>query len=158
MEGRQHRRLRRYQLSSLGGSGALPDAQCPGRFAPESRSQGNRRVYQNGSFERTSNALQDGDLRSKRYGKHHDRRLRTGLDVLEAADKNLLRLTQPGRIQCLFQTLGRIFGLGLIARPDQHQGQRRSEEHTSELQSRLHLVCRLLLEKKKQITWESTQT
>src|SRR3989449_10831277 len=28
-------------------------------------------------------------------------------------------------------------------------GQDRSEEHTSELQSRLHLVCRLLLEKKK---------
>src|SRR2546422_4347313 len=27
-------------------------------------------------------------------------------------------------------------------------GERRSEEHTSELQSRLHLVCRLLLEKK----------
>src|SRR2546429_2986491 len=29
----------------------------------------------------------------------------------------------------------------------------RSEEHTSELQSRLHLVCRLLLEKKKQETY-----
>src|SRR2546429_5662726 len=28
----------------------------------------------------------------------------------------------------------------------------RSEEHTSELQSRLHLVCRLLLEKKKSST------
>src|SRR5687768_18135762 len=28
----------------------------------------------------------------------------------------------------------------------------RSEEHTSELQSRLHLVCRLLLEKKKRKT------
>src|SRR2546422_4694656 len=28
-------------------------------------------------------------------------------------------------------------------------GANRSEEHTSELQSRLHLVCRLLLEKKK---------
>src|SRR2546429_4536148 len=27
----------------------------------------------------------------------------------------------------------------------------RSEEHTSELQSRLHLVCRLLLEKKNQV-------
>src|SRR5256884_955133 len=27
----------------------------------------------------------------------------------------------------------------------------RSEEHTSELQSRLHLVCRLLLEKKKHL-------
>src|SRR2546422_8418405 len=31
----------------------------------------------------------------------------------------------------------------------------RSEEHTSELQSRLHLVCRLLLEKKK---WQSPLT
>src|SRR2546429_5385419 len=30
----------------------------------------------------------------------------------------------------------------------------RSEEHTSELQSRLHLVCRLLLEKKK--PWSSS--
>src|SRR2546429_877136 len=30
--------------------------------------------------------------------------------------------------------------------------QLRSEEHTSELQSRLHLVCRLLLEKKKKTT------
>src|SRR2546422_8399110 len=29
----------------------------------------------------------------------------------------------------------------------------RSEEHTSELQSRLHLVCRLLLEKKKKRRW-----
>src|SRR2546429_8623253 len=42
-------------------------------------------------------------------------------------------------------------------RPQPHLPQRlhaglhsRSEEHTSELQSRLHLVCRLLLEKKKQ--------
>src|SRR2546422_4401126 len=32
----------------------------------------------------------------------------------------------------------------------------RSEEHTSELQSRLHLVCRLLLEKKKKINTQST--
>src|SRR2546422_2855663 len=44
----------------------------------------------------------------------------------------------------------------LVARPGHLQGRRpgratrtRSEEHTSELQSRLHLVCRLLLEKKK---------
>src|SRR3989449_4119524 len=35
-------------------------------------------------------------------------------------------------------------GLGMSA-----LGGWRSEEHTSELQSRLHLVCRLLLEKKK---------
>src|SRR2546422_5475562 len=37
--------------------------------------------------------------------------------------------------------------------PPRHEGDAndywRSEEHTSELQSRLHLVCRLLLEKKK---------
>src|SRR3989454_2745590 len=31
--------------------------------------------------------------------------------------------------------------------------QSRSEEHTSELQSPCNLVCRLLLEKKKKITW-----
>src|SRR2546422_3188216 len=34
----------------------------------------------------------------------------------------------------------------------------RSEEHTSELQSRLHLVCRLLLEKKKKKTIISIMT
>src|SRR5205809_1838380 len=34
----------------------------------------------------------------------------------------------------------------------------RSEEHTSELQSRLHLVCRLLLEKKKTKTKQHTLT
>src|SRR2546422_7064527 len=34
------------------------------------------------------------------------------------------------------------------------QADARSEEHTSELQSRLHLVCRLLLEKKKQTTYK----
>src|SRR5205809_1693115 len=34
----------------------------------------------------------------------------------------------------------------------------RSEEHTSELQSRLHLVCRLLLEKKKQKRHKETIT
>src|SRR2546422_5291464 len=37
----------------------------------------------------------------------------------------------------------------LRATPMNFIGRPRSEEHTSELQSRLHLVCRLLLEKKK---------
>src|SRR5205809_5264477 len=43
---------------------------------------------------------------------------------------------------------------GLARRPPALHRRRalRSEEHTSELQSRLHLVCRLLLEKKKKIT------
>src|SRR5256884_3098123 len=39
------------------------------------------------------------------------------------------------------------------ARPNNDQ---RSEEHTSELQSRLHLVCRLLLEKKKKKKYKTT--
>src|SRR5437899_8582856 len=38
-----------------------------------------------------------------------------------------------------------------IPRPES-QAEGRSEEHTSELQSLRHLVCRLLLEKKKNIT------
>src|SRR2546422_3817298 len=41
---------------------------------------------------------------------------------------------------------------GDIPRRDRTRTQGRSEEHTSELQSRLHLVCRLLLEKKKTST------
>src|SRR2546422_7570265 len=43
--------------------------------------------------------------------------------------------------------------LGALAMiPLRMAGAQRSEEHTSELQSRLHLVCRLLLEKKKKHT------
>src|SRR5258708_32056193 len=38
---------------------------------------------------------------------------------------------------------------GFLQRPRRKLGRRRSEEHTSELQSPDHLVCRLLLEKKK---------
>src|SRR5256885_9746770 len=37
-----------------------------------------------------------------------------------------------------------------------HQGHGRSEEHTSELQSPCNLVCRLLLEKKKEISHSPT--
>src|SRR6266498_4873685 len=40
-------------------------------------------------------------------------------------------------------------GHGSQPRPSVASGSPRSEEHTSELQSRPHLVCRLLLEKKK---------
>src|SRR2546429_2156402 len=57
-------------------------------------------------------------------------------------------------------------GLGIVQRRqngDPHAkvyghwpGKMRSEEHTSELQSRLHLVCRLLLEKKKKKTITTT--
>src|SRR3712207_8271413 len=57
---------------------------------------------------------------------------------------------------------GRLHDLDVLQRelpePDAHGlhdrllgGEARSEEHTSELQSRQYLVCRLLLEKKKDI-------
>src|SRR2546422_2938725 len=53
----------------------------------------------------------------------------------------------------LFRSLEDVHELedGSGVRALQHTGRvgERSEEHTSELQSRLHLVCRLLLEKKK---------
>src|SRR2546429_4858762 len=42
-----------------------------------------------------------------------------------------------------------LVGLGLGDFQVREEHWVRSEEHTSELQSRLHLVCRLLLEKKK---------
>src|SRR3712207_7163636 len=45
---------------------------------------------------------------------------------------------------------GLVDDLGLLG---DGPGHRRSEEHTSELQSRQYLVCRLLLEKKKKKTY-----
>src|SRR2546422_2771431 len=58
----------------------------------------------------------------------------------------------------------RIRSLADLGRPAEHRhpaaavlGLDRSEEHTSELQSRLHLVCRLLLEKKKTRTLTVSQ-
>src|SRR5207249_6176030 len=45
--------------------------------------------------------------------------------------------------------------LGIERGPLRRRREPRSEEHTSELQSRFELVCRLLLEKKKSIAWKS---
>src|SRR3712207_7796851 len=50
-----------------------------------------------------------------------------------------------------------LYVVGGFDLPDQVVGHgRRSEEHTSELQSRQYLVCRLLLEKKKKTLNSST--
>src|SRR5690348_17802001 len=67
-------------------------------------------------------------------------------------------------VKIFASTVAEIFSLGIRSsyqesyrsrrhRPacDRCQRLRRSEEHTSELQSPVHLVCRLLLEKKKKI-------
>src|SRR2546422_5122500 len=59
----------------------------------------------------------------------------------------LFRSLAIGRVG---RPVNRVFGVRLLGpyRPGCRSRQDRSEEHTSELQSRLHLVCRLLLEKK----------
>src|SRR2546422_7485014 len=60
-----------------------------------------------------------------------------GVDPHGSRDALTFRVREvAGGIEGHERTKGRLAG-------------RRSEEHTSELQSRLHLVCRLLLEKKK---------
>src|SRR2546429_6532280 len=59
-----------------------------------------------------------------------------------------LRVQRSRRVE---SHVRRRYQRGLQAAVDRprHEYVDRSEEHTSELQSRLHLVCRLLLEKKK---------
>src|SRR2546427_6426453 len=61
----------------------------------------------------------------------------------------------------LYRRTAETFHAGLSGHParapeghnsSRHQTVERSEEHTSELQSQSNLVCRLLLEKKKDIT------
>src|SRR3712207_8457929 len=47
------------------------------------------------------------------------------------------------------QHLAEVHAAGDAERVEDHVDRGRSEEHTSELQSRQYLVCRLLLEKKK---------
>src|SRR2546422_8546236 len=64
--------------------------------------------------------------------------LRTGR-VLAMFQRNRTREPDSWERQDLFPVAG----------GDERAPEIRSEEHTSELQSRLHLVCRLLLEKKK---------
>src|SRR6266496_6337755 len=65
----------------------------------------------------------------------------------------------PGALEDLLDAQRRRIGEDLLDRTagrgagvlDRVRRRRRSEEHTSELQSRRDLVCRLLLEKKKNI-------
>src|SRR2546422_8437358 len=64
---------------------------------------------------------------------------------------NLSRVTEAFGIPPLKEETSLNASLGATWRPRDNISitADRSEEHTSELQSRLHLVCRLLLEKKK---------
>src|SRR2546422_1115451 len=78
-----------------------------------------------------------------------------------------LELLSEGSAQLYFREARELHTLGafdlanlrrdLAADVGRFAGATRSEEHTSELQSRLHLVCRLLLEKKKKVRKTSVQ-
>src|SRR5260370_4801689 len=64
--------------------------------------------------------------------------------------------TPPEHLSVFFRTAlawarGILFCRPLYVSENGRQNKMRSEEHTSELQSHLNLVCRLLLEKKKKL-------
>src|SRR5438309_93012 len=87
--------------------------------------------------------------------------VRDGWEALSSADKELLkwigvffRKPTPGKFMMRIRMPnGFATSAQLVAIADLSKrlgnGNQRSEEHTSELQSQFHLVCRLLLEKKK---------
>src|SRR3712207_8982460 len=68
------------------------------------------------------------------------------VEIAEDADYLRNRLPELGLVAFLAEGAVLPRESGASDRPLKH----RSEEHTSELQSRQYLVCRLLLEKKKQ--------
>src|SRR3712207_6973727 len=57
--------------------------------------------------------------------------------------------SRPRTLHRIVQFCRRQFSAKLVCSPSNQHIAVRSEEHTSELQSRQYLVCRLLLEKKK---------
>src|SRR2546422_1098467 len=65
--------------------------------------------------------------------------------------KDRIRLWKEGVRDLVMELCCALHNFRVRLNPEVVQGttEFRSEEHTSELQSRLHLVCRLLLEKKK---------
>src|SRR2546422_5404396 len=71
---------------------------------------------------------------------------RSGADAFREAADGLLPATPLGGWMRHGGDTWNVAKMRVVA-PDSRR--QRSEEHTSELQSRLHLVCRLLLEKKK---------
>src|SRR3712207_8251234 len=74
--------------------------------------------------------------------------------AVRVPDERLLRRRQLAEAGVVRRVVDRTRGVERRARPDRGRvdDRRRSEEHTSELQSRQYLVCRLLLEKKKNLS------
>src|SRR2546429_4915356 len=72
-----------------------------------------------------------------------------GLHMAEGAQLFVLRKTRTALLIDGIEKMTTMTRLQALPLSFCHEERQRSEEHTSELQSRLHLVCRLLLEKKK---------
>src|SRR3712207_8502475 len=91
------------------------------------------------------------DKRLPKHGEPLDRLQRNGI-LIDGEG-----VVEGGYTKVLLQRFGKtaigpIFFEYIQRKGDDGFGEGRSEEHTSELQSRQYLVCRLLLEKKKKIT------
>src|SRR2546422_7927679 len=81
---------------------------------------------------------------------------RSLVDEAVAVVDALMRISSRAESECGSPAMSSQ-DLVVVARGvDDLERHQRSEEHTSELQSRLHLVCRLLLEKKKHTTKDCT--
>src|SRR5690625_6917662 len=65
--------------------------------------------------------------------------------------ESMTQLKRSGRVSTTQAVFASLLNINLLLRFQNGKVIVRSEEHTSELQSRGHLVCRLLLEKKKNI-------
>src|SRR5699024_12225328 len=94
--------------------------------------------------------------RDRRHHDVHSFPTRRSSDLRDGSYSSVLSWTNSGHKPTL-RTAPTPPGLGSPVRAHEacqtsgraHRAQLRSEEHTSELQSRFDLVCRLLLEKKK---------
>src|SRR2546429_2743999 len=88
----------------------------------------------------------------RRAERHIAREPLSEVKFVVCVDRGIVAGTRNGNVS---QSLVNAF-LSCLSHVHVHQNAlslaTRSEEHTSELQSRLHLVCRLLLEKKKERT------
>src|SRR5207247_5409836 len=95
--------------------------------------------------------LRDNDQDFKAQESHHQisREIKCDSSAIEAgnADEQITGVRDAGVAEQTLQIV--LWERGKISVSNSKQCDKRSEEHTSELQSRVDLVCRLLLEKKK---------
>src|SRR3989449_7112684 len=94
-------------------------------------------------FERTKPHVNVGTIGHVDHGKT----TLTAALTKVAAEKGLATYVTYDQVAKASESQGRRDATKILTIAASHV--ERSEEHTSELQSRLHLVCRLLLEKKK---------